>query len=150
MLLPTEGATPASIKAYQEIVGALMWLMRTRPDMAFTINLLACFLKCATDAHVAIATGQPLRYLANTTSFGIVFAPGNGEWELRGDADADLAGDLNSSRSTSGTNIRLGEFGTISSSSKLDKKVSTSTGQAETYAFQELFKEVVWVRLLLQ
>jgi hypothetical protein len=65
------------------------------------------------------------------------------------DADADLGGDLFSSRSTSGSNLRLGQYGTVSSSSKLDKKVSTSTGQAETYAFQELCKEIVWIRLLL-
>jgi hypothetical protein len=149
MLLPTEGATPASIKKYQEIVGALMWLLRTRPDMAFTVNLLTRFLKCGTDAHVVVATGRPLRYLAGTTSFGIVFAPGNGKWELEAEADADLAGDLCSARSTSGGNSRIGEYGTVSSSSRLDKKVSTSTCQAETYAFQDVCKEVVWLRLLL-
>jgi hypothetical protein len=127
-----------------------MWLMRTRPDMHFCINLLTRFLKCATDAHVAIATGRPLRYLAHTTTFGIVFAPGKGEWDLSADADADLAGDIHSARSTSGRGVRLGEFGNISSSSHLDKRVCTSTGQAETYSYQDLCKEIVWVRQILR
>ena len=149
MQLPIEGATKSSIKEYQEIVGGLMWLMRTRPDMYYTINLLARFLKSATDDHVRIAKGRPFRYLAGTASHGIVFSPGTGKWELSAAADSDLAGDLNSARSTSGTLAQLGQFGNISSTSRLDRKVSTSTGQAETYAFQELCKEVVWIRLLL-
>jgi hypothetical protein len=149
MLLPTDGASASSIKEYQHIVGGLMWLMRTRPDMFFTINLLARFLKNATPDHVAIARGRPFKYLAGTTSYGIVISPGNVEWKLSGAADADLAGDLNSARSTSGTSAQLGQYGNVSSASRLDRKISTSTGQAETYAFQELCKEIIWIRLLL-
>jgi hypothetical protein len=149
MLLPTEGATARSIKAYQEIVGGLMWLMRTRPDLMFTINLLARFLKCATDEHVAIAKGRPLKYLVGTASHGLVIAPGDTDWHLSGAADSDLAGDLNSARSTSGTMAQLGQYGNISSNSRLDRKISTSVGQAETYAFQELCKEVIWIRHIL-
>ena len=150
MLLSTDGASAASIKAYQKIVGSLMWLLKTRPDMHYTINLLARFLKCATDDHVAIATGRPLKYLAHTSDFGIVYAPGEKDWELSGAADSDLAGDLRSARSTAGTTTQLGEYGNISCSSKLDKKISTSTGQGETYAFQELCKEIIWDRHLLR
>ena len=92
MMLPTEGSTPASVREYQQIVGGLMWLMKTRPDMHFTINLLARFLRTATPAHVAIARGRPMRYLLGTTTYGIVFAPGDGVWRLHGSADADLGG----------------------------------------------------------
>jgi len=149
MLLPTDGATKDSIKMYQEVVGGLMWLMRTRPDMLFTINLLARYLKNATWDHVAIAKGRPFKYLAGTTSYGIVISPGKLDWRLSGAADSDLAGDLNSARSTSGTMAQLGQYGNVSATSRLDRKVSKSTGQAETYAFQELCKEVIWIRLLL-
>ena len=126
-----------------------MWLMRTRPDMLFTINLLARYLQNATWDHVAIAKGRPFKYLAGTTSYGIVISPGNVEWRLSGAADSDLAGDLNSARSTSGTMAQLGQYGNVSATSRLDRKVSTSTGQAETYALQELCKEIIWIRLLL-
>jgi hypothetical protein len=37
----------------------------------------------------------------------------------------------------------------VSCFSRLDKKISTSTGQAETYAFQDVCKEIVWIRLIL-
>ena len=150
MQLPTEHATPSSIKAYQEIVGGLMWLMRTRPDMYYTINLLARYLRSATDEHVAIAKGRPLRYLVGTKTFGLVYSPGTTKFELEADADSDLAGDINTARSTSGSDSKIGEYGNLSASSRLDRKISTSTGQAETYAFQELCKDVIWIRLLLR
>ena len=146
MLLPTETATPATIKLFQEIVGALMWLLRTRIDLHFTINLLCRFLKHATQAHIDIALGRPMNYLAGTVSFGIVFAPGSGDWEVEGTSDADLAGDLSTSRSTSGHFTKIGEFGTIHSSSKLERKISNSTGMSETYAHVGLGTELIWDR----
>jgi hypothetical protein len=42
-----------------------------------------------------------------------------------------------------------GEHGAISGSSKLERKIATSTGQAETYALVALAKEIVWLRHLL-
>jgi hypothetical protein len=150
MLLPTESATPATIKKYQEIVGALMWLLHTRSDLCFTINLLCRFLKCATQEHVNLALGRPMRYLAGTVTVGLVFFPGPGEWDLSATSDADLAGDLNTSRSTSGHQCQMGLYGCISCSSKLERKISNSTGMAETYAHQSLTKEVIWVRHLLR
>ena len=69
MLLPTDDATPATIKRFQEIVDGLMWLLRTRIDIQFTVNLLARFLKNATQAHIDIALGRPMNYLAGTVCF---------------------------------------------------------------------------------
>ena len=137
------------IKEYQTLVGMLMWLYKTRPDMMFTINLLCRFLSCATDAHLKLACGRPLRYLRGSKYWGIVFHSGTRMWKLFGQSDADLAGDLRTSRSTSGHFVRLGLFGMVSTYCKLERKISTSTGQAETYALESLSKNVVWLRHLL-
>jgi hypothetical protein len=150
MLLPVEPVDEEACADYQRLVGCLIWLFKTRPDMLFTGNLLSRFLKCATRAHYDLAVSRPLRYLKGTINNGIVFQPGTGEWVLSGAADADLAGDLTTARSTSGYYTSLGKFGAVSCSSVLEKKVSTSTGQAETYALQSLVKEVVWDRHMMQ
>jgi hypothetical protein len=144
MLLPTDTATPATVKYYQEIVGGLMWLLRTRIDLHFTINLLCRFLKNATQAHIDIALGRPTNYIAGTVSFGIVFAPGSCEWKVEGTSDADLAGDLSTLRSTSNHYTKIGEYGTIHTSSKLERKVSNSTGMSETYSHVGLGTELIW------
>jgi hypothetical protein len=146
MLLPADKPDPAIVPLYQALVGSLMWL-RTRPDMQFTINLAARFLQCATKAHYDLIHGRPLRYLKGTISHGIVFVAGPQGLSAYG--DADLAGDTRTSRTTIGGYAKLGEYGIVSSSSKLERKIATSTGQAETYALVALAKEVVWLRHLL-
>ena len=100
--------------------------------------------------HLAIAAGRPLKYLNGTRSHGLVFMSGDKEWRLHGSSDADLAGDLNSSRSILSVHTQLGEYGCIHNGASLEKKICTSTGQAETYAFASLAKEIFWERLMLK
>ena len=151
MELPQDMFTEDSIKIYQIIVGVLIWLQtRTRPDLDFAVNLASRFLRCASQRHVDIVKGRILRYLNGTRNYGLVFFAGRTDWVLSGCSDADLAGDLKSARSTLSYNTRLGEFGCISSSSFLERKICTSTGQAETYAYARLCKEVIWERGMLR
>ena len=149
MLLPTTPADPAALKEYQVLMGMLIWL-KCRPDMSYAINLFSRFLSCATSQHLDLLRGRPLRYLKGTVGYGLVFKAGDSKWKLSGASDSDLAGDLATSRSTSGYFTKLGQFGVIVASSKLERKISTSTGQAETYAMVSLVKEVVWERHLLR
>ena len=73
MSLPVDDSTPQTVNKYLKIVVGLMWLLRTRPDMQFTIQLLSRFLQCATQAHIDIALGRPMKYLAGTIEYGMVF-----------------------------------------------------------------------------
>jgi hypothetical protein len=151
MELPQDEFTKESIKAYQEIIGVLIWLQtRTRKDLDFSVNLASRFLRCASQKHIDLVKGRVLRYLNGTRDYGIVFAPGEMDWVLTGSSDADLAGDVKSARSTLSYNTRLGEFGCISSSSFLERKICSSTGQAETYAYARLCREVIWERGMLR
>ena len=127
-----------------------MWLIRTRPDMHFTIQLLSRFLRNATNAHIVIALGRPMKYLAGTADHGIVFSPGLGEWTLWGASDADLAGDLITARSTIAHATFLGTTGCISGSSTLERKICNSTGMSETFAHQALDKQIIWDRHILR
>jgi hypothetical protein len=150
MELPQDEFTKDTIKVYQIIIGVLIWLQtRTRPDLDFAVNLASRFLRCASQRHIDIVKGRVLRYLNGTRSHGVVFFAGKVDWVLAGCSDADLAGDQKSARSTLSYITRLGEFGCISSSSSLEKKICTSTGQAETYAYSRLCREVIWERNML-
>ena len=148
MLITEVGIDPVIIKKFQSLVGALLWLFKTRPDLMFATNLLARFCRIATRTHLKLAM-RVLRYLRGTTKHGIVFQAGFPEdGVISAEGDADLAGDLTTSRSTSGFYARFGKFGTIACNSWLERKVSTSTGQAETYALASLVRELVWIRQL--
>ena len=151
MLLPDDQHTPVTLKAFQGLVGSLIWLQqRTRPDLNYVVCLLSRFLRCASSRHLELAKNRVLKYLNGTRDLGISFYSTDADWKLTGSADADLAGDLKTSRSVLSTNTTLGTFGCISSRSALERKVCTSTGQAETYSFGSLCKEIIWDRLLLK
>jgi hypothetical protein len=138
------------IKSYRKLVGMLIWLYKTRPDMLFTVNLLARYLHNATQAHLDIARGRPLRYLSGTKSHGLVFCPGEqAGWKLSGSSDADLAGDRATSRSTIGFFSKIGQYGAVSFNCSLERKIATSTQQAETYALASMIKDTIWLRQLL-
>jgi hypothetical protein len=127
---------------------SLLWLYKIRPDIMFATNLLARFCAHATQIHLKIAM-RVLRYLKGTLDLGLVFQAGFPSDGIVSAADADLAGDLISSRSTLGHYVKFGKHGAISCNSSLDRKISTSTGQAETYALAGLIRQLVWVRHLL-
>ena len=153
MALPVataETADPVIQASYRKMVGLFIWLYRTRPDFMFVCNLLSRNLHNSTKAHLILATGRPLRYLKGTRTRGLVFAPGRKEfWKLSGSSDSDLAGDVTTSRSTIGHCLTLGEYGAVSLHSTLERKIATSTQQAETYGAVGLVKDTVWMRRLL-
>jgi hypothetical protein len=127
----------------------LIWLYKTRPDMLFTINLLARYLTKSTQAHLNLARGRPLRYLKGTRFHGLVLQPGDpSEWHLSGSSDADLAGDRASSRSTVGFYNKIGQYGTAAYNCSRERKIASSTQQAETYALASMVKSTIWLRQL--
>ena len=92
-----------------------------------------------------------MKYLRGTIDLGIVFQAGDNDedWVLSGCSDADLAGDLPSSRTTTGYDMKIGRHGTLVSRCTLERKICSSTGQAETYALLGLVKDTEWMRSLL-
>jgi len=127
-----------------------MWLLKTRPDLLFTVSLLSRYLQCATKEHYNFARDRPLRYLRETLGHGLEFLAGTGEWILTGSADSDLAGDINTARSTLAGHLQVGEIGSLIDYCKLARAIATCTGQAETYAMLNVSKSAVWLRGLLE
>lgn len=139
----TSAKALATLKKYQGLVWKLMWL-RTRADIQRPVNFLCRFLSCAGPTQLQLAK-QVLRYLKGTPDMGLVFQAGD-DLELAGACDADLAGDLHTSKSTTGFYLRLGKSGTVAVRSGLQTLVSDSTAMAETYAGKEVLRELIWHR----
>ena len=133
-------------KEFMSIVGSLMWLLKTRPDIAFAVNFLARRLRTAGVRERKWAT-RVMRYLAGTRDWGIAYLAGK-DPKLNGAADADFAGCVKTSRSTSGNYLKYGDYGTVVYRSWLERKVADSTGHAETHSTHSLCKQVQWNRVL--
>ena len=79
----------------------------TRPDIAYAINSVSQFLHAPTADHF-LAVKRILRYVKGTLHFGLIFHPSIVSSTLVAYSDADLAGCLDTRRSTSGYSIYLG------------------------------------------
>ncbi|CAL2280291.1 unnamed protein product [Prunus armeniaca] len=108
-----DGSEQADERVYRQIVGSLLYLTATRPDIMFAASLLARFMHEPTRKHMGTAK-RVLRYIQGTFDYGIVYEKGK-EARLIGYCDSDWSGSEDDMRSTSGYAFNLGS-GVFSSS----------------------------------
>ncbi|KAK2452968.1 putative mitochondrial protein [Trifolium repens] len=139
-------ATDAS--EYKQMMGCLMYLLASRPDLAFSVCLVARYMDRPTEIHVA-AVKRIMRYLKGTLSYGMLYkADDNKNLCLIGWSDSDYAGDLDDRKSTTGYLYMLGS-GAISWSSKKQPIVTLSTTEAEFVAAASCACQGIWLRNVL-
>jgi len=132
---------------YRQAIGALLYLASgSRPDISFAVNVLSRFVN---DPRLAHWNGvkQILRYVKYTRAACIRIRRST-VFELKGFSDADLAGCVDTRRSTTGVLILLTGAPIIWKSTR-QSVVATSTCEAEYVAASTAAKEIVWVRSLI-
>ncbi|XP_073303043.1 secreted RxLR effector protein 161-like [Primulina huaijiensis] len=132
---------------YTQIVGSLMYLTATRPDIMYSVSLISRYMESPTEMHL-LAVKRILRYLQGTFEFGLFYKNGE-KSDLLAFADSDYAGDLNDRKSTSGYAFMLGS-GVVSWSSKKQPIVTLSTTKAEFIAAASCASQAVWLKNLLE
>jgi hypothetical protein len=145
-LTKDEEGVAADSTVYKQIVGSLMYLTATRPDLMFSVSLISRYMERPTDSHFQAAK-RILRYIKGTIVFGIFYKKG-GKAELVGYSDSDYAGDQNDRKSTSGYAFLM-TSGAVSWSSKKQPVVTLSTTEAEFVAAASSACQVVWLRRIL-
>ncbi|KAJ4719034.1 Retrovirus-related Pol polyprotein from transposon TNT 1-94 [Melia azedarach] len=126
-----DGDTKADAFRYRSLVGSLLYLSATRPDIMFATSLLSRFMQNPSQVHFG-AGRRVLRYLKGTHDFGIWFKP-EAELNLFGYVDSDWAGCIDDGKSTSGYAFSVGS-GMFSWCSKKQDVVAQSTAEAEFIA----------------
>jgi Reverse transcriptase (RNA-dependent DNA polymerase) len=91
---------PVNKERYQRLVGKLIYLSHTRPDIAYAVSLVSQFMHHPGEEHMKAVMGI-IRYLKGTPGKGIQFLK-NGHLDIMGYTDADWAGNVTDRRSTSG------------------------------------------------
>ncbi|CAH9131081.1 unnamed protein product [Cuscuta epithymum] len=132
---------------YSSVVGSLMYAMVcTRPDIAHAVGVVSRYLSNPGREHWE-AVKWILRYLKGTSKLCLCY--GGAKPILEGYTDADMAGDLDSRKSTSSYIFTLAG-GAVSWQSKLQRCVALSTTEAEYIAAVEAGKELKWLKRFLQ
>jgi len=131
---------------YRTIVGSLVYLTITRPDIAYAVHVVSQFVASPTTVHWA-AVVRILRYLRGTV-FQSLLLPSTSSLELRAYSDANHGSDPTDRKSVTGFCIFLGDS-LISWKSNKQSIVSQSSTEEEYHAMASTTKEIVWLRWLL-
>ncbi|CAN0897735.1 Retrovirus-related Pol polyprotein from transposon RE1 [Linum grandiflorum] len=97
-------------KLYRGMIGSLLYLTASRPDISFSVGVCARYQSCPRNNHLS-AVKRIFRYLKGTMELGLWY-PTEGTTELLGYSDSDFAGSQTDRRSTSGSCQYLGTFTT--------------------------------------
>src|SRR3954469_16452290 len=134
-------------KLYRGMIGSLLYLTASRPDILFSVCLCARFQSDPRESHLT-AVKRILRYLKGTTNVGLVYRRSK-DYNLVGFCDADYAGDRIERKSTSGSCQFLGSH-LISWYSKKQATIALSTTEAEYVAAAGCSTQMLWMRSQLE
>ncbi|XP_057482733.1 uncharacterized mitochondrial protein AtMg00810-like [Actinidia eriantha] len=127
--LSTNSSDPLSgLSQYCRLIGCLIYLTITQPDITFVVNLLIQFMHTPRIPHLDAAT-RILRYLKGSISHGLLFFS-NSDLTIIGYTDSDWASCPMTRRSTTGYLITLGGS-PVSWRTKKESVVSRSSAEAE-------------------
>jgi hypothetical protein len=122
-------------------------LVHTRPDLAFSVGFVSRFQERPTVEHLQ-AVKRILRYVAGTTEFGLHYTRASTAARFIGYSDSDLAGDIDTSKSTTGSLFYYGGC-LISWQSIKQKVVALSSCEAEYVAMTTAATQALWLSRLL-
>ncbi|CAM8968928.1 unnamed protein product [Rhodiola kirilowii] len=146
-LRPTDGEPLEDPTRYRHLVGSLVYLDVTRPDISYPVHILSQFVSAPTQLHYSHLL-RVLRYLRGTVTRRLFF-PRPSSLHLQAYSDATWAGDLADRRSLSSYCVFLGGS-LIAWKTKKQTAVSCSSVEAELRTMALLTAEVTWLRWLLK
>ncbi|GKA00182.1 retrovirus-related pol polyprotein from transposon TNT 1-94 [Tanacetum coccineum] len=128
---------------YRGMIGTLMYLTASRPDLTFVVCMCARYQAKPTEKHLH-AVKRIFKYLRGTINRGLWY-PKDSSIALTAYADADHAGCQDTRRSTSGCMQLLGDR-LVSWSSKRQKSAAISSTEAEYIAMSGCCAQILWMR----
>ncbi|XP_019092930.1 PREDICTED: uncharacterized protein LOC109129333 [Camelina sativa] len=131
---------------YRRLIGRLIYLGATRPDLAYSVQFLAQFMKTPREDHWEAAI-RVVRYLKGNPGQGILLNA-KSNFQLTGWCDSDHSGCRLTRRSVSGYFIQLGTS-PVSWKTKKQKTVSMSSTEAQYRAMAYITKELIWLKIVL-
>ncbi|GJZ57743.1 retrovirus-related pol polyprotein from transposon TNT 1-94 [Tanacetum coccineum] len=131
---------------YRGMIGSLLYLTASRPDIMFSVCLCARFQEDPKTSHLE-AVKRIFRYIKGTTHLGLWYPKGSGI-ETIVYADSDHAGDYVDRKSTSGVCTFMGCCLT-SWFSKKQTALAISTTEAEYVSAGKACQQALWMKQAL-
>ncbi|EOY15694.1 DNA/RNA polymerases superfamily protein [Theobroma cacao] len=127
-LTKDDGTSRAGSSMYRSIIGSLLYLTASRPNIMFSASLLSRFMQSPSQTHFAAAK-RVLRYIKGIIDLGLKFEKKKNSI-IMGYCDTDWAGSLDDSKGTFGYCFSLGSA-VFNWNSKKQEVVAQSSVEAE-------------------
>jgi len=132
---------------YQRLVGRLIYLSHTRPDITFAVSLVSEFMQSPHEEHLE-AVHRILSYLKSTPGRGLFFKK-TGQQAIEVFTDADWAGSITDRKSTSGyCTFVWGNL--VTWRSKKQDVVARSSAEADYRTMAQGVCEILWLKRILE
>nr|GEX30292.1 copia protein [Tanacetum cinerariifolium] len=141
-----QNGTPLDETKYHSMIGDLLYLTSSRPDIVHATCLNARYQAKPTKKHLE-EVKRIFRYLRGIVNMGLWYSKDSG-FKLTGFSDADYAGCKDTFKSTSGGAQFLGKK-LVSWSSKKQDCTALSTTKAEYVSLSAWCAQVLWMRTQL-
>lgn len=135
-------AEPYDATAYRRLIGRLLYLTTTRPDICFAVQHLSQFMQALKQPHYEAAL-RIIRYVKSSPAQGLFFSS-TSDLQLKAFSDSDWATCLETRKSITGFCVFLGSS-LISWRSKKQNTVSRSSSEAEYRALASTTCELQWL-----
>ncbi|KAL8119074.1 hypothetical protein AgCh_016538 [Apium graveolens] len=131
---------------YRRLIGRLIYLTITRPDISYSVHFLSQFLQAPRINHMQAAM-KLVKYLKGNCGQGLFF-PAQTSSHIQAFCDADWGSCRLTRQSITGYCIKLGSA-LVSWKSKKQHTISRSSTEAEYRSMADCCCEVTWLRSLL-
>ena len=141
------GEPVSDVSRYRRLIGKLLYLTLTRPDICYSVHKLSQFLSSPKAPHLQVAY-RIIKYLKKTPRQGL-FLSSDSSLQLKDYCDADWAACIDTRRSVSGFFVFLRDS-LISWKCKKQQVVSRSSTESEYKAMATVTSEIVWLIVLFK
>ncbi|KAJ9546293.1 hypothetical protein OSB04_018836 [Centaurea solstitialis] len=141
-----DGPVLATPESYRRLVGRLIYLVVTRPDLAYAVHILSQFMHQPRQEHWEAAL-RVVRYLKGSPGQGVLLHSDN-DLKLKGWCDSYWDACPLTRRSLTGFIVFLGDS-PISWKTKKQHTVSLSSAESENRSMATITCELKWLKTLL-
>jgi hypothetical protein len=131
---------------FRSLVGGLMYLIATRPDIMYGVRLISRFMETPKESHWKVGK-RIMRYVYETKDFGIKYSTSE-DFRLVGYTDSYCGGIIDESKSTYGYTFHFG-IDIVSWASRKQPIVTLSSAKAKYVAATSAACQAVWMRRMV-